>query len=157
MTTKTPIKRTPVRDKTSARKSGKAGKLRPQKGSDQKLKHGVSALDRLLKADLDGRLSIARKRDALEAELVGQVGRGNLTPTLILLIKRIVTKALVCDQSEKMALLNEYNLSDKRYIALSNSLRRDLVTFESMLRQQKPKVTKSLEQYVAETYGVSDK
>jgi hypothetical protein len=40
---------------------------------------------------------------------------------------------------------------------LSNSLRRDLVTFESMLRQQKPKVTKSLEQYVAETYGVDDR
>jgi hypothetical protein len=110
-----------------------------------------------LRADLDGRLHVARKRDLLESQLIDEAGGLPLTPSLLLIIKRIVTKALVCDQSEKMALLNEYTLSDKRYIALSNSLRRDLVTFESMLRQRKPKVTKSLDQYLDETYRTDDK
>jgi len=148
MPTRTPVKKTPVRDKTSARKSGKAGKLRPQKGSDQKLKHGVSALGRLLRSDLDKRLSIAKRRDQLEADLIDEAGGLPLTPSLLLLIRRIVTKALICDQSEKMALLNEYNLSDKRYIALSNSLRLDLAAFENMLRQKRPKPTKTLAEII---------
>jgi hypothetical protein len=149
--------KTPVLAKKARRRTPKPGKLRPSRTQNQKLRHGVESLDRLLKADLDGRLHVARKRDQLESDLIGEAGGLPLAPSLILLIRRIVTKALICDQSEKMALLNEYNLSDKRYIALSNSLRRDLVTFESMLRQQKPRVTKSLEQYVAETYGVDDR
>ena len=157
MTTRTPIKRTPVLRKTKPKRTPKPGKLRPAKTQNQNLRHGVESLDRLLRADLDGRLHIARKRDLLESQLIDEAGGLPLTPSLILLIRRITTKALICDQSEKMALLNEYSLSDKRYIALSNSLRRDLVTFESMLRQQKPKVTKSLEQYVAETYGTDEK
>jgi len=56
-----------------------------------------------------------------------------------------------------MALLNEYNLSDKRYIALSNSLRRDLVTFESMLKNRPAKRVPTLDEYLDETYRTDDK
>lgn len=130
-------KRTPVRPKKPAKKTTKTGKLRPSITSDQRVRHGINSLDKLLKQDLDKRLSVARKRDQLEAELIDQAGSPDrLTPTLILLIRRIVHKALICDQSEKMALLNEYNLSDKRYIALSNSLRLDIALFESMLKNR---------------------
>lgn len=130
-------KRTPVRPKKPAKKTTKTGKLRPSTTSDQRVRHGINSLDKLLKQDLDKRLSITRKRDQLEAELIDQAGGPDrLTPTLILLIRRIVHKALICDQSEKMALLNEYNLSDKRYIALSNSLRLDIALFESMLKNR---------------------
>jgi hypothetical protein len=149
--------KTPVLAKKARRRTPKPGKLRPSKTQNRNLRHGVESLDRLLRADLDGRLHVARKRDLLESQLIDEAGGLPLTPSLLLIIKRIVTKALVCDQSEKMALLNEYTLSDKRYIALSNSLRRDLVTFESMLRQRKPKVTKSLDQYLDETYRTDDK
>jgi hypothetical protein len=102
-------------------------------------------------------LSIAKRRDQLEADLIDEAGGLPLTPSLLLLIRRIVTKALICDQSEKMALLNEYNLSDKRYIALSNSLRRDLVTFESMLKNRPAKRVPTLDEYLDETYRTDDK
>jgi hypothetical protein len=158
MTTRTPIKRTPVTGAKQPTNKADRGKLRPVKGEDGRVQHGVWSLDKLLKSDIDKRLTIARERDRLEADLIDQVGgRDNLTPSLILLIKRITHKALVLSQMEKMGLLGQYDLTDKRYVCLSNSFRLDLAAFEAMLRQRKPKVTKTLDDYISSTYGASDK
>ena len=52
-----------------------------------------------------------------------------------MLIKRIVHKELICTQSEKMALLGQFDLTNKNYLALSNSMRLDLLALEGLLKQ----------------------
>ena len=122
------------------RKKGKTPKLRPTKAQDGATKHGVYALTELLKGDLDGRLHIAKKRDRLEADLIDHCGGPNaLSPPMISLIKRIVHKELISQHAEKMALLGEYSLGDKQYIALSNSLRLDICALEGILRNGRTK------------------
>ena len=113
----------------------KIPKLRPRNTPDLRHKHGIIALDTLLKSNIDRRLSIARKRDALEAQLIDRAGGlDNVTSSMLLLIKRIIHKALICAQAEKMSMLGEYDLMDKRYVCLSNSLRLDIQAFEGMIK-----------------------
>ena len=149
------IIRTPVRRKNPPgdaekrrTRTPKPGKLRPPSTTDGKLKHGTWALDKLLKCDLDKRLTIARERDQLEAELVDHAGGVQaLTPSIMLLIKRVVHKSLVCAQAEEAALLGLFSL-DKHYLALSNSLRLDIAELERLLRQRKPRPAKTLQEII---------
>jgi hypothetical protein len=153
MTAKSLKKRTSVTGEKRLTKRADTSKLRPKKEPDAKVRHGVWSLDRLLREDLDGRLKIVKHRDQLECDLVDYIGKENLTPPLLSLIKRIVHKEIVLQHGEKMALLGKFNLADKSYTCLANSLRLDLQALETMLRQRRPKPLKSLEEYVAETYG----
>ena len=122
------------------RKKKKTPKLRPTKAQDGATKHGFYSLTQLLRGDLDGRLHIAKKRDQLEADLIDHCGGPNaLSPPMISLIKRIAHKELISQHAEKMALLGEYNLGDKQYLALSNSLRLDICALEGLLRDGRNK------------------
>jgi hypothetical protein len=148
---RTPVRRkNPPGDAEKRRKrTPKPGRLRPSSEPDGKLKHGAWSLDKLLKADLDKRLTIARERDALEAELVDHAGGVDaLTPSMTLLIKRITHKSLVAAQAEKAALLGMFNLSGKHYLALSNSLRLDIAELERLLRQKRPRPVKTLAEII---------
>ena len=139
-------KRRDTRDRT---------KLRPSTTPDSRVRHGACSLDKLLKADLNKRLKIVRERDLLESQLVDYAGGPSaLTPSITLLIKRITHKSLVAAQAEKAALLGRFDLSNKTYLALANSLRLDLAAFEAMLRQRKPKALQTLDEYLDQTYGV---
>lgn len=142
-------KRTPVLARKQPRKSEKPGKLRPAKAEDGRTKHGVWSLDRLLREDLDRRLKITKERDALESQLVDYAGGPEaLTPTITILIKEIVHKSLIAAQAQKAALLGLFDSSNKTYLALSNSLRLDLATFENMLRQKRPRPAKTLQEII---------
>jgi hypothetical protein len=169
MRERTPVKRTPViREKESTNKADvqkkqptnkpdTTGKLRPPKTEDKRITHGVWSLDRLLREDLDGRLRIVKHRDQLESDLIAYIGEDNLTPPLLSLVKRVIHKEIVLQHAEKMSLLGRFNLADKSYTCLANSLRLDLQALESMLRQRKPKALKTLDQYLYETYRRDDK
>jgi len=116
------------------RKNKKNPKLRPTKEQEGGAKHGFYALTELLKGDLDGRLSIAKKRDRLEADLIDHCGGvRNLSPPLISLIKRITHKEIIAQHAEKMALIGQFDLAEKRYLALSNSLRLDIMALQQLL------------------------
>jgi hypothetical protein len=115
-------------------------RLRPQNKGSSSAKHGVYSLERLLRGDLDGRLAIAKQRNQLEAQWIDYCGGPDcLTPPVMGLIKRIVHKELLAAQSEKMALLGEYDLSDKKYLALTNSQRLDKEALQRLLNSGKPK------------------
>jgi hypothetical protein len=158
MTIRTPVRKMPLAKEKRSTKKADTGKLHPKKEPDAKVRHGVWSLDKLLREDLDGRLKITKERDRLEAELIDHAGGPEaLTPTITILIKEIVHKSLIASQAEKAALLGMFNLSDKHYLALSNSLRLDIQTLEAMLRQKRPKALKTLGQYLDETYRTDDK
>lgn len=141
-------RKAPIKAEKTRKRTPKPGKLRPARGTDPKVKHGVWSLDRLLKADLDGRLAIARRRDQLEAQWVDHCGGlGSLNPALLSLIKRITHKELISQHSEKMALIGRFDLSDKHYLALSNSLRLDILALEKLIGGNKSKV-QTLEDYI---------
>jgi len=147
-------KKTPKRSKTSARKSGKAGKMRPSKTPDGRVKHGVNSLAELLKGDLDRRLAIVKERNRLEAQWVDHCGGlDSLNPALLSLIKRITHKELISKHSEKMALLGRFDLSDKHYLALSNSLRLDILALEKLISCKRSKV-QTLEDYIEAQTGM---
>lgn len=116
------------------RKKQERAKLRPRSTPDGRLSTGFYSLSKILSADLDGRLAIEKARKRLEADLVDHAGGpgDQLTPSILTLIKSIVHKSLVCRQSEKMALLGQVEL-DKTYLAMSNSLRLDVLAFENLL------------------------
>jgi hypothetical protein len=154
---KQPTNKADVQLKEVGSKADTTGKLRPPKTEDKRVAHGVWSLDKLLREDLDGRLKIVKRRDQLECDLIAYIGEDNLTPPLLSLVKRIVHKEIVLQHGEKMALLGKFNLADKSYTCLANSLRLDLQALETMLRQRRPRPLKSLEEYVAETYGDKDK
>ena len=141
-------RKAPIKAEKTRKRTPKPGKLRPAKGTDPKIKHGVWSLDRLLKADLDGRLAIARRRDQLEAQWIDHCGGlDSLNPALLSLIKRITHKELISKHSEKMAILGRFDLSDKHYLALSNSLRLDILALEKLVGGNKSKV-QALEDYI---------
>ncbi len=141
-------RKAPIKAEKTRKRTPKPGKLRPARGTDPKVKHGVWSLDRLLKADLDGRLAIAKQRDQLEAQWVDHCGGlGSLNPALLSLIKRITHKELISQHSEKMALIGRFDLSDKHYLALSNSLRLDILALEKLVGGNKSKV-QTLEDYI---------
>ena len=133
-------------------------KLKPKRDKTPNTKHGVYSLAELLKADIDGRYFIARQRNQLEAELVDHCGGADrLTPPMILLIKRITAKSLEAAHAEKMALVGEYNLTgDNRYLALSNSLRLDIMALQGLLNDGKGR-TPDLKDYLQSTYGDKNK
>ena len=141
-------RKAPIKAEKTRKRTPKPGKLRPARGTDPKVKHGVWSLDRLLKADLDGRLAIAKQRDQLEAQWVDHCGGlDSLNPALLSLIKRITHKELISQHSEKMSLLGRFDLSDKHYLALSNSLRLDILALEKLVGGNKSKV-QTLEDYI---------
>lgn len=141
-------RKTPIKAKKTRKRTPKPGKLRPAKGTDRKVKHGVWSLDRLLKADLDGRLAIAKRRAQLEAQWVDHCGGlDSLNPALLSLIKRITHKELISQHSEKMALLGRFELGDKHYLALSNSLRLDILALEKLIGGNRSKKL-TLEDYI---------
>jgi len=135
------------------RKKKKTPKLRPKKNQDSNLKHGVWALDTLLKADLDGRLAIVKKKNLLESQWVDYCGGPDrLVPPVIGLIKRIVHKELIAAHAEKMALIGEYDLTDKRYLALTNSQRLDKEALQRLLNDGRGRSTvPSIRQIIAES------
>jgi hypothetical protein len=116
---------------------GHAPKTRPRNTPDGKTKAGDVALSRLLRTDIDGRYKIAKDRDKLEAELVDYAGGlDRLSPPMLILIQRITSKTLVAQQREKMALAGEVDLEAKEYLALSNSLRLDVMALQALLRDR---------------------
>jgi len=53
-----------------------------------------------------------------------------------------------------MALLGEYDLTDKRYLALSNSLRLDILALQGLLNDGRGKgKAPDLEKYIEAKYG----
>jgi len=122
-----------------ARKKEKTPKLRPKKTPDGTVKSGDYSLSVLLKGELDGRLSVKKRADQLEAQLIGYIGGvEGLTPPLTILIKKICHKQLLTAQREKMALLGTCEL-DKSYLAMANSLRLDILAMEQLLANNKRK------------------
>ena len=133
------------------RPKGNTLKLRPGKKPDGKVKHGVWSLHELLKGDLDGRLAIVKKRNQLEAQYIDHCGGTDaLTPPMISLIKRIIHAELVADHAEKMALIGEFDLTDKSYGALASRLERHLGRLEDLLKNSgKKRVTSYREELKA--------
>jgi len=149
MSRKTPVKRSPLLLKKQPRKTAKPGKLRPKREPDAKVRHGVWSLDKLLREDLDGRLKIVKHRDQLESQLIDHCGGlDNLTPPLLSLVKRITHKEIVLQHGEKMALLGKFNLADKSYTCLANSLRLDLQALENMLKNRPQKRVPTLAEII---------
>jgi hypothetical protein len=115
--------------------SEKTPKLRPRKSRHGGETHGVYYLAELLKGDLDGRLKLKKDRDRLEAQLIDHCGGLQaLTPPMMMLIRRVAHKELIAAQIEKMSLLGECDLSHKNHLALTNSLRLDLLALEGLLK-----------------------
>ncbi len=135
------------------RPKGNTPKLRPGKNPDGKVKHGVWSLHELLKGDLDGRLAIVKKRNQLEAQYIDHCGGTDvLTPPMISLIKRIIHAELVADHAEKMALIGEFDLTDKSYGALASRLERHLGRLEDLLKNGRGKgKVQTVEEIVAES------
>lgn len=128
---------------------GYAHKLKPPKTQGKGTKHGVWALDKLLRADLDGRYQIVKKRNEIEAQYIDHCGGEQaLTPPMISLIKRIVHAELVADQAEKMALLGKFDLTDKSYGALASRQERHIGKLEDLLKNNTKRQTISLEDYL---------
>ena len=122
------------------RPKGNTPKLRPVKTQGKGTKHGVWALDKLLKADLDGRLHLVKKRNQLEAAWVDHCGgEGALTPGMLSLIKRIVHAEIVAAHAEKMALLGEFDLTEKNYGALASRQERHIARLEDLLKNNNRK------------------
>jgi hypothetical protein len=123
--------------------------LKLPKTQGKGVKHGVWALDKLLKGNLDRRYAIVKKRDQLEAAYIDHAGgKGALTPSMISLIKRIIHAELVADQAEKMALLGEFDLTDKSYGALASRQERHIGRLEELIRNNSTKPVMSLETYL---------
>ena len=137
------------------RPKGNTPKLRPVKTQGKGTKHGVWALDKLLKADLDGRLHLVKKRNQLEAQWIDYCGgEGCLTPGVLSLIKRIVHAEIVAAHAEKMALIGEFDLTDKSYGALASRQERHIARLEDLLKNSSPKGKPvNLDDYVVEKYG----
>lgn len=130
-------------------------KLKPPKTPGKGTKHGVWALDKLLKADLDGRLHLVKKRNQLEAQWIDYCGGEEcLTPGMLSLIKRIVHAEIVAAHAEKMALLGEFDLTDKSYGALASRQERHIARLEELLKNgNKKKKLVNLNDYVEQQYG----
>ncbi len=127
--------------------------MRPRKKPDGKVKHGVWSLHELLKGDLDGRLAIVKKRNQLEAQYIDHCGSTDvLTPPMISLIKRIIHAELVAAHAEKMALLGEFDLTDKSYGALASRQERHIGRLEDLLKNGRGKgKVQTVEEIVAES------
>jgi hypothetical protein len=111
----------------------KVPKLRPTKGNIRNTKHGLYTLGELLKGDIDGRLAIAKKRDALQAQWVDHCGGlGRLSPGMLSLVQRIVHQELLISHAEKMALIGLYE-PDKTMQARINSQRLNILALEGMI------------------------
>ena len=112
----------------------------------------------LLKGDLDGRLGIVKRKNQLEADYIDHCGgKDALTPPMISLIKRIVHAELEADQAEKMALLGEFDLTDKHYGALASRQERHIGRLEELIKNNSTKPVMSLETYLAEAKTESEK
>lgn len=137
------------------RPKGNTPKLRPVKSQGKGTKHGVWALDKLLKADLDGRLALVKKRNQLEAQWIDYCGgEACLTPGILSLIKRIVHAEIVATHAEKMALLGEFDLTDKSYGALASRQERHIARLEELLKNgNKNKKPMNLDDYLQSQYG----
>lgn len=122
------------------RPKGNTLKLRPPKTQGKGTKHGVWALDKLLKADLDGRLAIVKQRNQLEAQWIDYCGgKDSVSPGMFSLIKRIIHAEIVAAHAEKMALLGEFDLTDKSYGALASRQERHIGRLEDLLKNSNRK------------------
>jgi hypothetical protein len=158
MTAKSPIKRTPVTRPKQPRKNGKAGKLRPSKTPDRKVTHAVWSLRDILMGDLDRRLTISRQRDQIESQWIDHAGgQPNLTVHMIALIKRIATNEIIISQAEKMSLLGRFDITSNNFLALENTHRRNMDQLEKLIKDNRGKGAKTLDQYLDETYRTDDK
>ena len=146
--------KTPVLPEKPAKKSGKVGKMRPSKNPDQRVRHAVWSLAELLKKkNLDGRLSIVKKRNRLEAQWIDHCGGpDNLTVHMISLIKRIATNELIITHGEDEALIGEFDITSKNFLALENCHRRNMEQLEKLIKSNRRKA-KSLEDYIEAKAG----
>jgi len=157
---RTPVRRknAPVDAQTKPKRSPKVGKLRPAKTPDQRVRHAVWSLRDILKGDIDRRLGISRQREQIEADWVSHCGGlDNLTVHMISLIKRIATNEIIISQAEKMSLLGQFDITSKNFLALENCHRRNMDQLEKLIRANRGKGVKSLEEYLDETYTTGKK
>jgi hypothetical protein len=143
--------------KKKARPSGQKRKLRPRRSKDvtkedKRIKHGLHSLERILDGELDKRYVPVMERDRIEAALVSYAGgedavRANVT--LFIAIKKMAPLFVKTGHWEKMALLNEVCLGDKRYTAMLGKLIILNRQIEELIsNNKKGRSHHSLEQYV---------
>lgn len=154
MSTRTPIKRIPVTGVKQPGNKADSAKIRPSTGPDKRLKHAVWSLaDLLKKKNLDGRLSVVKERNRIEARWVDDCGgAGCLTAHMISLIKRIAVNEIIILHGEDMALVGEFDITSKNFLALENTHRRNMDSLDKLIKDNKGK-TKSLEDYIESKAG----
>ena len=142
-------KKTPILAEKPTKKRGKARKKRPSKNPDQRVRHAVWSLAELLKKkNLDGRLSIVKKRNRLEAQWIDHSGGPeNLTVHMISLIKRIATNELIIGHGEDEALMGEFDITSNNFLALENTHRRNMESLDKLIAK-KLRRARSLEDYI---------
>lgn len=120
-----------VKLKKKARPKGNKAKLRPKRDrgvtakEDKRIKHGLHSLERILDGKLDRRFAPVIERDQIEAALVDYAGGEEAVKantTLFIAIKKMAPLFVKTGHWEKMALLNEVCLGDKRYTAMLGKL-----------------------------------
>ena len=141
--------KSPVLPEKPTKKRAKPGKKRPSKIPDQRVQHGVWSLAELLKKkNLDGRLSIVKKRNRLEAQWIDHSGGAdNLTVHMISLIKRIATHEIIIGHGADEALMGRFDISSNNFLALENTHRRNMDSLDKLIKDNKGKA-KSLEDYI---------
>ncbi|MCX5884610.1 MAG: hypothetical protein NT096_01635 [Proteobacteria bacterium] len=128
-------------------KDKKKSKKSIGKGGHTPVKSGLWISPHRLK--LDQRTKIAKLLKDLKAKLIEHLG-GNVSFTERLLIDRIAHKCVKAHIYETNFFLNEEQGSDQHFLALVNSLRRDL---QALGLHKKPGTLPSLEGYLKEKNG----
>ena len=132
---KTPTLRAKKTEDCPGLKPVGAMKLRPG-DKEVTVKHGLHTFAELLKGDIDGRTTIARRRSELEAEWIDHAGGlDRCTPGMLSLIKRIVHQELMLEYGEKVMLLGLYS-PDQNFQARINSQRLNILALEQMIKNR---------------------
>jgi len=131
-------------------KDEKKSKLPNRKDRYSRVKSGVWITPPPMK--LDERTKIAKLLKDLKAKLIEHLG-GNVSFTEQMLIERIAFKCLKARIFETNFFLNEDPGSDQHFLALVNSLRRDL---QALGLHKKPGTLPGLEDYLKSKSEVTE-
>ncbi|UCG11479.1 MAG: hypothetical protein JSU72_13145 [Deltaproteobacteria bacterium] len=127
-----------------AKPKGNIPKLRPEKDQDGRVKHGLHSLERILEGQPDARYAPVKECNAMQAALVESAGGADevrANPLVFMLIKRMAHLHTKCGQWEKMSLIGETCLGDKRYTAMIGKLKLYIETYQDLVFNSK-KATK---------------